>query len=154
MKIEYLCDKMEYAETVTKWIFDEFINGVKHGQSYERILSEVSECNKHELPIRLIALAEDKCAGTVSLVFNDLNCRQYTPWLAALYVDSAYRNCGVGEQLVSAVIEITQQLGYDKLYLRTETASDYYRKLGWTFVENCDDDHNLKPDVFSYSIAK
>ena len=152
MKIEYLCDHIGFADTVARWIYDEFIDGIKYDRSYEDVLSSVKRCRKHELPVRLAALTDDKCVGTVSIVSNDLKCRDYTPWLASLYVDKAYRNKKIGEQLIDSVKNIVAQLGYDKLYLRTEHASGYYRKLGWEFIETCEDSYNLKPDVFMFDL--
>jgi len=148
MKIEYLRDHIGFARTVAKWLHDEFVCGIRDDISYEYVLSSILECNKQALPIRLVALTEGKCAGTASLVFNDLKCRDYTPWLAALYVEAGHRNQGIGLLLIDAVKDIARQLGYDKLYLRTEHASGYYRKLGWEFVETCIDSFNLQPDVF------
>ena len=109
-------------------------------------------CHKVELPIRLIALTNGICVGTVSIVFNDLKCRNYTPWLAALYVDESYRNRGIGEHLIDKVKQIASDLGYTEVFLRTEHKSDYYRKLGWKFIESCDDNFNLKPDVFIHKL--
>jgi len=148
MRIEYLCDHIGFADTVARWIYDEFIAGIKVDLSYEDILAAITKCCRQKLPMRLIALVDDTCVGTVSLVQNDLRCREYSPWLAALYVDKDYRNQGIGEQLINAVIDVARKLGHEKLYLRTEHASDYYRKLGWAFVETCEDDYDLKPDVF------
>jgi len=148
MKIDYLTDNIVFAEVVAGWIYNEFIKGIKTDQSYETVLSSIKICYKTELPIRLIAIIDNKCVGTVSIVQNDLRCREYTPWLAALYVDERFRKNKIGQQLIQRVISITASLGYKELYLRTEHASNYYRKLGWQFVEACDDDYNLKPDVF------
>ena len=150
MKIEYLCDHIHFAETAAKWIYDEFIDGIRDGFSYETILESTKSCHKQNLPIRLISIDDDECIGTISLVSNDLKCRDYTPWLAALYVDNRFRNQGVGEQLIEHIKKITVQLGYKELYLRTENTSGYYRKLGWDFVENCIDEFNLNPDVFRW----
>ena len=83
MKIEYLCDYINFADTAARWIFDEFIDGIKHDRSYEDVLSAMKNCRRHELPVRLVALVDDKCVGTVSVVENDLKCRDYTPWLAS-----------------------------------------------------------------------
>lgn len=151
VKIEYLCDDISYADIVAKWVYDEFIEGIKHGVSYEDVLSSVKDCEKDKLPICLIALSEDICAGTVSIVYNDLKCRDYTPWLSSLYVDKAYRNNKLGVRLIEHVKQIVKDLGYGELYLRTEHASDYYRKLDWQFIETCNDDFNLKPDVFKWT---
>jgi len=148
MKIEYLCDSIEHAETAAKWIYDEFIHGIKTDRSYEDVVSGMKNCYRDKLPIRLVALQDNKCVGTIALVFNDLRCRSYTPWLASLYVEKSHRNRKIGEKLIERIQTITAELGYRELYLRTEHASGYYRKLGWEYVETCDDDYNLKPDVF------
>ena len=148
MEIEYLCDHIDIADTVARWIYEAFIAGIRDDLSYEDLLTAIKKCHRQELPIRLITFVDGKCAGTVSLVLNDLKCRAYSPWLAALYVDKRYRSQGIGERLVNAVINIAQELGHERLYLRTEHASDYYRKLGWDFVETCEDDFDLKPYVF------
>ena len=152
MKIEYLCNHINYAEIVARWIYDEFINGIRDGFSYEDILNSRKNCHEEKLPIILIALIGDRCVGTVSVVVNDLKCRDYTPWLAALYVDKQFRNQGIGRQLTDSAKKVATQLGYKELFLRTEHAADYYKKLGWTFVESCHDNFNLKPDVFKCAL--
>jgi len=148
MQIEYLADHMNFTEQAVEWIYSEFFHGIRHGISYEQLLQSFSICHKTELPIRLVAIENERCVGTVSIVQNDLDCRDYTPWLAALYVDESHRGNKIGEELIERVKQITKELGYDELYLRTEYASNYYRRLGWQFIESCDDHHNLKPDVF------
>ena len=148
-KIEYLTDYPSFTETVARWIYEEFIHGVRPGITFEKILEAVKNANKAKLPIRLIALVDGSCAGTVSIVSNDLRCRAYTPWLASLYVDPPYRKNKIGEQLVERVKEIAKELGYGELYLRTEFAGDYYRARNWAHVETClDDEFQLKTDVF------
>jgi ribosomal protein S18 acetylase RimI-like enzyme len=68
--------------------------------------------------------------------------------LGGLYVSKTYRNKGIGKLLIEEVQSITTNLGYNVLYLRTENASDYYRKLGWQFVEKLTDEFNLETSVF------
>ena len=149
MKIEYLCDHIHFADTIAKWIFDEFIDGIKIDRTYEDTLASFKNCHKTEFPIRFIMMDGDKCAGTISIVENDLRCRKnYYPWLAGLYVDKSCRNQKIGEQLLNNAKNIVAGMGHKELYLRTEHASGYYRRLGWEFVESCDDDYNLVPDVF------
>jgi predicted N-acetyltransferase YhbS len=109
-------------------------------------------CGKTELPIRLVAVIGGECVGTVALVENDLRCRPYTPWLASLIVAPAHRGQKIGEGLVESVKALAKDKGYRELYLRTEHASGYYVKLGWEFVETCEDDYGLKPDVFKIGL--
>ena len=148
MEIQYLSDNMVFADNVAQWIYDEFIKDIRKGISYEQLSASINDCHKSTLPIRLIAIEEGKCVGTISIVHNDLAYREYTPWLAALYVDLPYRKNKIGIQLVEKVKDIVRSLNYKELYLRTEFASDYYRKRGWQFVESCEDEFGLQPDVF------
>ena len=153
MKIEYLVDNMALADDVAKWIYNEFIKDVRTDLSYEQVLSSVKNCHKSQLPIGLVAIVDGKCVGTVSITQNDLTCRAYAPWLAALYVDESFRGNKVGEQLIDSVKNIVKDLGYSEVYLRTEHASNYYRKLGWQFIESCEDTFHRKPDVFKFALV-
>ena len=139
---------MDFAEEVAGWLYNEFIKDIRLGISYEQKLASIKMCGKNELPIRLIALIDDKCVGTVSLVQNDLRGCDYTPWLASLYVDVPYRKQKIGEQLVERVKDITRELGYTELYLRTEHAGNYYRRLGWQYIGSQKDEFGLVPEIF------
>ena len=152
-KIEYLSDFPIFTEMVACWLYDEFIVGQRPGVTYENMLEAVKKSNKTELPVRLIALSDGNCAGTVSIVGNDLRCRSYTPWLASLYVRPPFRKNKIGEQLMERVKQIVRELGYDELYLRTEHTGDYYRQRNWQHVETCiDDEFQLETEVFCVSL--
>jgi len=153
MNIEYLSDHMAYAEDFANKIYLEFIKDIRHGISYEQVLAKVTNCHKTKLPIRLIALEDGKCVGTVAIVENDLKCTDYTPWLASLYVDPAHRGQKIAQRLIERVKSIVKDLGYTELYLRTEHTSDYYRRLGWEYVESHVDEFGLEPDVFQIALV-
>jgi GNAT superfamily N-acetyltransferase len=70
--------------------------------------------------------------GSVSLLQNDHDdIRQYSPWLASLYVKPEKRRSGAGRLLVARCVEEAAALGVDRLYLYCTDAVDYYRALGW-----------------------
>jgi GNAT superfamily N-acetyltransferase len=135
---------------VAAWIYNEFIKGIRAGVTYESVELAIASCHKTTLPVRLIALQDGQCVGTVSLVSDDLKGSGYTPWLAALYVDKPFRSQKIAEGLIERVKDIMAELGYDKLYLRTEHAAEYYRKRGWTYIETREDEFGLKPSVFGW----
>ena len=139
LEIKYLSENPQFVKTVSDWIYNEFIKDVRDDLPLTELTARISGCGKDALPIRLIALLGGQCVGTVSIVENDLKCRDYTPWLAALIVDKDYRGHGIGKRLISHVQTLARQMGYKELYLRTEHASGYYKKLGWQFVEKCVD---------------
>ena len=148
--IDNLNKHPELIPDVALDVYDTFIKDSINDTTYAQVLLAFYNCNENKLPVRMVAIVDNKCAGSVSLVENDLSCRNYTPWLASLYVDKDYRNQKIGERLIERVQTITTDLGYKELFLRTEHASGYYRKLNWEFIENCNDDYNLKPDVFKF----
>jgi len=152
LEIKYLSDNSVFTDVVAKWIYDEFIDGIREGVSYEKIVENFSKCQKDKLPVRLVAIVNGECAGTVSIEFNDLKCRDYTPWLSSLYVEKTFRGKKIGDQLIDRVKEIVKELGYSEVYLRTEHASEYYIKRNWEFVESCTDEFGLEPDVFKSSV--
>jgi len=112
--------------------------------TYKQLLERIPNCHKDKLPVCLVAVVDCKCVGTIALVENDLKGKEYTPWLAALYVDPSFRNQGIGMQLAERLLEVAKEFGCKELYLRTETAGDYFRKLGWEFVESCNGSAILK----------
>ena len=147
IRIDYLDNNPQFTDTVAHWIYDEFRPNLID-KTFEDVVNMMSTHFLDKIPIRLVAIAYDKCVGTISLVENELPSRNYTPYLSALFVDPEYRKLGVGQKLVDELMDVVRGLGYKELYLRTEHASGYYRKLGWTFVENCAANLCLKPDVF------
>jgi predicted N-acetyltransferase YhbS len=100
-------------------------------------------------------MQKDICVGTISLVENDLQCRpHYTPWLASLFVPEEYRKQGIGEQLIEHIKGLAREMGYNKIYLRTEDAETYYQRLNWQYIETCADDvFDLVTHVFAETTA-
>jgi len=155
VRVDFLCDNLEFAEIVSTWIFDEWIKPRRNDLPKEQLIERIKISYKDRFPIRLIAMQDNRCVGTIALVENDLanKCRDYLPWLSALYVDEKYRGQGIAEKLITRVKEIAKQLGYKELYLRTETASEYYRNRRWQYVETVNDNFNLRPDIFKVKIS-
>ena len=135
-------------EKIAGWIYNEFIHGIRPGISYGDVLGRFADAAPGGLPVRYAAFFGGECVGTVSLVANDLACREYTPWLSSLYVAPEFRGRGVGRALISEVKTAARELGHGRLYLRTEFAGGYYRKLGWSYIEQCADEFGLTPEVF------
>ncbi|MEJ8555047.1 GNAT family N-acetyltransferase [Tepidibacter sp. Z1-5] len=142
MDIVYLCDYTQYTEIVARWIFEEFVKSIRPEVTFDMVLNRVKERNKYDIPVTLIVLEGDLCLGTVSLFNNDLKNRpNLEPWLASLIVNKEFRNRGIGKLLVDEIIKIAKNRDYKQLYLRTEKAVDYYKKLGWDYIEETFDDN-------------
>ena len=44
-----------------------------------------------------------------------------------------YRKQGYGKKMVNLLLEEMKKLGYNKAYLWTDKAPDFYKKIGFTF---------------------
>lgn len=148
MKFEYLIENQEYIPLVALWLHKEFIENIKPDITLEHIVQKLHGHKKRELPITIIAIEENQCVGTVSLFEYDFKGLQLKPWLASLVVDKQHRRAGIGKGLISEITTIALNMGYQKLYLRTEHAAEYYQKLGWLFVQKRTDEFGIETEIF------
>lgn len=85
------------------------------------------------IPTTWIALDGDDWLGSVSLLQNDdARIRQFSPWLATLYVRPQARGGGLGAQLVAHCVQAAArlQVGYLYLYCQPQLVP-FYQRLGW-----------------------
>jgi GNAT superfamily N-acetyltransferase len=90
------------------------------------------------VPSCLVAHVGKEFRGAVSLIASDMNKRpQYTPWIAALWVEEGYRRQGTAVALIDSARKEAKRCGYEKAYLcATEANSPYYRARGFTQIES------------------
>ncbi|MBD8026284.1 GNAT family N-acetyltransferase [Ureibacillus sp. Re31] len=97
-------------------IYKEFIVKTGNSMEWENVVKHFSNTTDHIFPITLVALVNEKCIGTVSILENDLHIRElYKPWLASLNTKPEYRGRGVGQELVAKTISVVKELGYKEL---------------------------------------
>ena len=89
------------------------------------------------LPVVLGAFRGEECNGSVAVVERDDldDVDHYTPWIAAMIVDPAHRGQRVGSSLLEAALGRCRDLFFGRVYLWTHDQRDWYRRLGWTEVE-------------------
>lgn len=145
MVIQQLKNRPEYIRLVTDWLYEAFVKDHSPDFSYEDLLESIKSREIY------ILLDRDQCVGTVSLFDNDLKrLPELTPWLAALYVDECYRGRGYAKVLIKHLVSEVEKRGYQQLYLRTETAGEYYKKLGWTFYMDITDEYGVETRVYRW----
>ena len=153
MNILNLAEKKMYSKEVAQMIYDEFVVGTSSKMTLNAAEQFFYNTNTDSLPMTFIALINEECVGTISVFENDFKERpQYKPWLASLYVKPTFRNQKVGYQLITHLLEQLKGLGYDEVYLKTETASDYYRNRGWDLIETISEVNSPSMDVFKYKL--
>ena len=92
--------------------------------------------NNEKLPFGLLVLFNEEPIGLLLAVErNDDVSTKYSPWLVALYVKEEFRKHGIGRELVKRACEELKKRGYELVYIDTVSSRNFYKKLGWTFVE-------------------
>lgn len=142
MEIAYLCDHPVIAPALAQAHVDAF-GALLPDWTVEQALEELKTHDRRRaIPTTLVAMghtATEPAAtesgdwlGSVSLLQNDHDdIRQYSPWLASLYVKPEARGRGAGRLLVTRCVQEAAALGVSRLYLYCTDAVDYYRSLGW-----------------------
>lgn len=152
MFIDTLSNHPEQLEGVATMIHTEFVQKKKGTASYSQVKAFLDKKPSEPYPMTFVALDDFTCVGTVSLFENDLIERPaYTPWLASLFVEKGYRNQGIAQQLINQLIVYAKSRQVSTIYLKTDNASAYYKKLGWTLVETIETTDS-PIHIFSYTI--
>ncbi len=92
---------------------------------------------KEELPFG-IALIDDLENIVGFCVFKIENLKKYPeihPWLSDVMILEGYRGKGYGRLLLKYGEEILKDLGYKTIYVWTDQAPDFYKKLGFTYKQ-------------------
>jgi GNAT superfamily N-acetyltransferase len=139
--IDYLANHPELAEELARFSWNEWPSIYEHrGQTFADALSKYQErTNVDSIPLALVAFAEGKLVGTVSLKDDDLDIRpEIKHWLGGLFVVPEWRGRGVGSVLMRQAVEEARRLKVPRLFLWTSSAEGLYLKLGWQPVERTD----------------
>ena len=126
-----LCS-LEWGEKKTKSEMQEYIKRKKN-----KILDE----DKYISILGLIN--ENELVGFISLFKTDGDERtDLSPWYATMYVKEKYRNKGYSKILNNAILKKAKELGYKKVYLKTDL-NNYYEKFGARYIENLSNGEKL-----------
>ena len=92
---------------------------------------------KDELPFG-IALIDDLENIVGFCVFKIENLKKYPeiyPWLSDVMILENFRGKGYGKLLLKYGEEILKELGYKTIYVWTDQAPDFYKKLGFIYKQ-------------------
>lgn len=89
------------------------------------------------IPFALVAHRGDTFLGTASVIASDLEDRpQYSPWVAAVWVDPKYRMQEIGTELVGRAVSDAFALHFRRVYLcAPKERRRFYTRQGWAPIE-------------------
>ncbi len=136
-QISLLLHHPEAIPTLAGWFFGEW----GHLDEARTVATETERLSARlhadHLPLTLVALIDGAPVGTVSLRAEQVpERREWTPWLAGLYVEPGQRGRGLGGELVAAAEQAARQLGFEAMFLVAYDREAFYHRLGWTTVES------------------
>jgi predicted N-acetyltransferase YhbS len=87
-------------------------------------------------PFAMVAHDGERYVGSALAIVSDVDERpEYTPWVAAVWVDPEYRGHNVGRSLVSSAAGRLLQ-NFQTIYLCAVAARhDFYARQGWVPIE-------------------
>jgi GNAT superfamily N-acetyltransferase len=93
--------------------------------------------NADAIPFALVAHDGPTFLGTSSVIASDLeDLPQYTPWVAAVWVDAEHRERQVGRALVGRAVHEAFALGNPRIYLcAPKHRRNFYLRQGWLPIE-------------------
>lgn len=93
--------------------------------------------NASPIPFALVAHRDQTFFGTASVIASDLEERpQYSPWVAAVWVDPQHRMREIGSELVSRAAGDAFALHFRRVYLCAQKERRrFYTRQGWIPVE-------------------
>jgi len=89
------------------------------------------------IPFALVAHEGDTFLGTVSVIASDLeDLPQYTPWVAAVWVEPEHRQRQIGRKLVAQAVDGVFTQGTERVYLCAQKIRrNFYLRQGWTPIQ-------------------
>lgn len=93
--------------------------------------------NASPIPFALVAHRDETFIGTASVIASDLEERpQYSPWVAAVWVDPQYRMREIGSALVARATSDAFALNFRRVYLCAgKDRRRFYTRQGWAPIE-------------------
>ncbi len=136
MAISDLRDRPDFADTVADRVWRAFWKEAGHPLDLLTGLVRDS-LNASSIPTAFVAHEGLRFLGTASLIVCDEQSRpQYTPWVAALWVEPEHRRRGIGAALVDAAAEAAFRTGAGRVYLLARAQRrPFYERLGWSVLE-------------------
>lgn len=134
--IDLLGHHLDLVPVVARWHWDEWGADYPDSSLDEWTRGLSGKTRTDGLPCSWIAFVGIEPVGSVALELDGVEPRpELKPDLGGLYVLPAFRNRGIGSDLVKACEGGARDFGVSDLYLHTQRAETLYARLGWVTIE-------------------
>ena len=129
-------DQQRYGAIIADRVWNAWWRHADHPiDDVERHMIEMAD--DRPMPMAVVAHNQHGYLGSAFLIHSDMEERpQYSPWVAAVWVEASERRRGVGQALVGEAAKIAGSLGYGAAYIccRPELEG-FYSRIGWKVLE-------------------
>ena len=115
------------------------------GYSSRQIADGLAAAIKGErIPFAIVAHEGDEFVGSTLGIASDMAARpQYSPWVAAVWVEPQHRLKQVGRTLVRHAAQMLFQRGFGRIYLCSSPKRlNFYTRQGWMPIEHDVGEHH------------
>ena len=144
MEVVSIKNNDKYLEEYIRLCLLEWGGSKTDKQLKQYIKNKKEKINTTDKVIDVLGLIDNNILlGFISLFKYDGEERiDLTPWYATMYVKKEYRGKGYSKLLNKALLRKAKELGYDKVYLKTDLIN-YYEKFGAVYMENLKNGESL-----------
>ncbi len=136
LEVKQLSECPECLAAVGTWIYEEWWR--KPDNTPEVVFAQLrTHTGRDRVPFTVVALADGVPVGSCSVIENDcVHRRQYTPWVAAVYVRPEMRRRGIASMVLREAAAIADRIGLAGLYIDClAVTAPVYEKNGWQIHE-------------------
>ncbi|MBQ8762169.1 MAG: GNAT family N-acetyltransferase [Clostridia bacterium] len=91
---------------------------------------------KDNLPFGVALFDNNEIVGfCVFKIENLVKYPQFYPWLSDVMILPPFRGKGYGKKLLEYGQKILKELKYNRIYVWTDQAPDFYKKLGFNYLQ-------------------
>lgn len=138
LQIDNLADRPELLPELSRLQHAEW-GRFNSGRTLDERIANLQRCSLgRTVPTTVIATQDGILLGSAMLVDHDMSTRpDISPWLAGVLVKPEFRRRGIATRLIERIEQEATSFGIPTLHLYTDTASRFYAKRGWSWVEDC-----------------
>lgn len=150
--------KLVKFKDITKEELERIINKhYTHWKQFNPVLDLEETINKFKnqftkeegLPIGFACYNDNILVGFCTLQKNNLKkYPEICPWICSVMIFEEYRHQGYGTKMLQEIAKKAKELGYNKVYLWTDQAPEFYKKIGYTYLQQVEKNEGGYGELF------